>query len=161
MVPAGMKYCPNCTAVLPLDSFGSNRSSGDGRTTYCKPCHNEIGRRNRERSGGSREYHLRRRYGIGRREVDAMILAQGGVCAACKVDPPQHVDHDHETGAVRGMLCSPCNQALGNVRDDVNRMRGLVDYLRRSRGVSGVVTVELYPQPLVPIEIDRAGFHAA
>ena len=58
-----------------------------------------------------------------------MIDAQGGVCAACKTDEPVHVDHDHKTGRVRGILCFLCNQALGNVRDEIPRLRGLIDYL--------------------------------
>ena len=57
-----------------------------------------------------------------------MIEAQGGTCAVCP-GPPQHVDHDHETGEVRGILCFNCNQALGNARDDVQVLRGLARYL--------------------------------
>jgi hypothetical protein len=78
-VPAGSKYCPRCERVLPVDSFGRNRSARDGLTSYCKPCHNTA-------------------------EVDAMIEAQGGTCAVCP-GKPEHVDHDHETGLVRGVLC--------------------------------------------------------
>jgi len=61
-----------------------------------------------------------------------MIEAQGGTCAVCP-GPPQHVDHDHETGEVRGILCSNCNQALGNVRDDPTPLRGLARYLDEHR----------------------------
>lgn len=161
VVAPGLKYCPHCKNVLPIDSFGSNRAAADGRTNYCRPCHNEIGRRNRERTGGSREYHLRRRYGIGQADVDAMLDRQGDVCAACGADKPQHVDHDHETGAVRGMLCSLCNQALGNVCDDINRLHGLIRYLRRARGAAPVRVVELYDCTRYDIEIDPRGLHAA
>jgi hypothetical protein len=61
-----------------------------------------------------------------------MIEAQGGTCAVCP-GPPQHVDHDHETGEVRGILCFNCNQALGNVRDDPKTLRGLARYLDEHR----------------------------
>jgi Recombination endonuclease VII len=54
-----------------------------------------------------------------------MLAAQGGVCAVCEKPDPEHVDHDHETGVVRGMLCFNCNQALGNARDDVEVLRRL------------------------------------
>lgn len=131
--PDGMKWCPSCGGHLPVEAFGRNRSSGDGRTAYCKPCHNEIGRVNRTRRHGStREYHLRRRYGIGVAEYDAMVEAQGGLCALCKERKPQHVDHDHLTNQIRGVLCSCCNQGLGNFRDSVASLREAIDYLEIS-----------------------------
>jgi hypothetical protein len=118
---------------MPLDAFGSNRSARDGLTGYCKPCHNAVGKETYERLYGStREYHLRRRYGITGAEVEAMVAAQGGTCAVCS-GPPQHVDHDHATGDVRGILCSNCNQALGNVRDEPQALRALAHYLETAK----------------------------
>ena len=61
-----------------------------------------------------------------------MIEAQGGTCAVCS-GPAQHVDHDHETGEVRGVLCFNCNQALGNARDDAAVLRRLARYLELHR----------------------------
>lgn len=157
----GTKYCPRCDQTLPIESFGKNRSTRDGLTGYCKACHNTAGRQSKERNGGAREYHLRRRYGIGQADVDAMLVAQGGLCAACRQDTPDHVDHDHRTGRVRGMLCFLCNQALGNVRDDVNRLQGLIDYLHRARFAALGVTPQEFDQPCCVIEIDSRRFHAA
>jgi hypothetical protein len=132
-VPAGMKYCPRCQQELPIDAFGSNRSSRDGRAAYCRPCHNAVGLENKRRLYGStRDYHLRRRYGLTSADVDAMVEAQGGTCAVCP-GKPEHVDHDHETGQVRGILCFNCNQSLGNVRDDPNVLRGLARYLDKHK----------------------------
>jgi len=56
--------------------------------------------------GSSRHYHLKRRYGIGASEVEALIREQGGVCPICDRSDPEHVDHDHETGQVRGSYAS-------------------------------------------------------
>jgi hypothetical protein len=135
------KWCPSCQARRPLADVGSDRSNTDGLTAYCKPCHNARGKADKERLyGGTREYHLRRRYGITGAQVDAMIAAQGGVCALCRQREPKHVDHDHLTGAVRGVLCSGCNQGLGNFRDDAATLREAADYLERTtvqrRGVA-------------------------
>lgn len=130
--PAGSKWCPGCQAYQPLDAFGSNASTVSGVNAYCKPCHNANTRRSRDRSGGSRKYHLLRRYGITIEQYDAMVEAQGGLCALCRERPPEHVDHDHVTGAVRGVLCSCCNQGLGNFRDSVASLRAAVDYLERT-----------------------------
>ena len=63
--------------------------------------------------GGTREYHLRRRYGIGEKEFQELLAEQGGVCAICGAPDPQHLDHDHRTGWVRGILCFNCNGGLG------------------------------------------------
>jgi hypothetical protein len=112
-----------------LDEFPRNRSGNGGYGGYCKPCHNAKGKETYTRLYGStREYHLRRRYGITGADVEAMIEAQGGTCAVCPA-APEHVDHDHATGRVRGVLCFNCNQALGNVRDDPAVLRSLLDYL--------------------------------
>src|SRR4051812_21679326 len=103
--PAGCKWCADCSSIKPLDEFPRNRNTSDGRAQYCKPCHNARSLESRTRLHGStRHYHLKRRYGLGAADVAAMIEAQGGVCAICKMRAPEHVDHDHKTGAVRGVL---------------------------------------------------------
>jgi hypothetical protein len=63
-----------------------------------------------------------------------MLVAQSGRCGGCG-DPmtSPHVDHCHDTGAIRGLLCTFCNSSLGYAKDDVDRLRGLIDYLLASR----------------------------
>ena len=64
----------------------------------------------------SRDNYLRRKYNITEAEYDALLAAQGGVCAICGKRPGRvrlGVDHDHATGKVRGLLCVRCNKALG------------------------------------------------
>jgi hypothetical protein len=102
-------------------------------TAYCTPCHNAVSEETAKRLHGStRDMHLKRRYGLTSADVAAMVEAQGGVCAICRERPAQHVDHDHLTGAVRGVLCSCCNQGLGNFRDRADVMRAAIDYLERT-----------------------------
>jgi hypothetical protein len=74
---------------------------------------------------------LTRRYGIGAAEAQALIEQQGGLCAVCRRRPAQHVDHDHASGAVRGMLCLPFNTGLGHLNDDTEEMQKAIDYLNR------------------------------
>lgn len=127
-----MKRCPDCREWKPNDEFPRNRRTKDGRHAYCKPCHNARGRETRERLyGGGRHYHLRRRYGIGAADVDAMIVAQGGRCPICGRSDPEQVDHDHVTGKVRGVLCFNCNGGLGQFRDDVEALLAAAAYLTR------------------------------
>lgn len=125
-----MKRCPDCKQFKPLEDFPRNRNCKDGRHTYCKVCNNARSKESRDRlHGGSRHYHLKRRYGIGADEVDAMITEQGGVCAVCGRPDPEHVDHDHATGAVRGILCFNCNGGLGQFGDDQDRLVSAALYL--------------------------------
>ncbi len=136
-VPEGMKWCRDCGEVKPLEEFVVSKKAG-GRGTYCKPCQNARTYESRQRlHGGSREYHLRRRYGIGVKAFEEMLEGQDGKCLICEKPAPEHVDHDHETGKVRGILCFNCNQGLGNFRDDMRSLIRAVNYLMRGSSWSG------------------------
>lgn len=134
-LPPDHKRCPDCGRVKAADEFPNNRLRADGRATYCKPCHNARGKESKGRlHGGSSYYHRRARYGLDVGEVDEMVLDQGDVCAICREGAPEHVDHDHATGRVRGMLCFNCNGLLGQARDRVDILLEAINYLDRSRG---------------------------
>ncbi|MFG3644879.1 endonuclease VII domain-containing protein [Micromonospora sp. NPDC047762] len=131
LVPAGHRRCPDCGATKPLDDFPRNRSGRGGYGRYCKPCHNAKGKESMLRlHGGTREYHLRRRYGVGEKEFQELLAEQGEVCAICGGADPQHLDHDHRTGWVRGILCFNCNGGLGQFRDSPMRLARAITYLR-------------------------------
>jgi hypothetical protein len=76
------------------------------------------------------------RYGLTLEQFDAMLTAQGGVCALCGTDQPGGrgnrfcVDHDHITGAVRGLLCTHCNKGIGYFRDDPALLLKATTYLQ-------------------------------
>jgi hypothetical protein len=127
-----VRVCADCKATKPLSEFPRSRASSSGYVSYCKPCHNSRGKASVEKRGGSRHYHLVRRYGISAAEVEAMVEAQGGVCAICREAPALHVDHDHVFGTVRGVLCFNCNGGLGQFRDRIDVMRKAIDYLERT-----------------------------
>jgi hypothetical protein len=116
--------------VKPIEEFPKNRAQRNGIGTYCKTCHNRIVDANRAKNQGSnRNYHLRRRYGITEADADRMLVDQRGLCAICRERPAAHVDHDHATGRVRGLLCFNCNQALGNFSDRRDFMLAAIAYL--------------------------------
>ena len=75
---------------------------------------------------------LKRRYGVDEVQVEWMKLRQRGLCAICAVRPAVHVDHDHESGLVRGILCFNCNRALGKLGDDASLLAGAVEYLEKA-----------------------------
>jgi hypothetical protein len=133
VVPEGHKWCPDCAEVLPLDDFVRTVQSASGYSSYCKPCHNKRSRASREKVGGSRTYHLTRRYGMTAAEADYLLDKQGRLCAICGAAPAGHVDHDHETGAVRALLCFNCNGGLGQFRDDPAVLRAAAEYVEEHR----------------------------
>lgn len=73
-------------------------------------------------------------YGITAEEYQAIYRAQGGKCAICQratgASKKLSVDHDHKTGEVRGLLCTPCNRdVLGHLRDSITALLRAVRYL--------------------------------
>ena len=84
-----------------------------------------------------REKYLRRAYGISVDEFDRMRAEQEGRCAICGATEPggRHeefvVDHDHDTGAVRALLCNACNTGIGLMREDPSILASAIEYVRR------------------------------
>ncbi len=125
-----MKRCPSCGRTKPLDEFPNNRATKDGKATYCRPCHNRITRRNKvRRYGGEKQFLLRHRYQVDLAQVEWKLLEQDYKCAVCKEAPPAHVDHDHDGGELRGILCFNCNRSLGYFDDDWEILCRAADYL--------------------------------
>ena len=87
----------------------------------------------------ARDYEYRSKYGIGAAEVDAMLVAQKGLCLICKKDivgrtkarAKACVDHCHATKKVRGLLCFRCNSSLGAFNDDPELVDRAAAYLRK------------------------------
>jgi hypothetical protein len=83
----------------------------------------------------SRRARLKGKYGLTVEQFDAMLADQGGTCAICGTDQPGTkgwcVDHCHHTGRVRGVLCTPCNTGIGQMKDDPARLRAAAAYLER------------------------------
>jgi Autographiviridae endonuclease VII len=92
-------------------------------------------RRRPERKVADRDGHLRRKYGITIDDYEHMLDEQGGGCRICGAPPPDggslHVDHDHETDVVRGLLCFKCNNAIGLFAEEYELFQRAADYLDR------------------------------
>jgi hypothetical protein len=83
----------------------------------------------------SREYHLLRVYGITLEQYLDLLKKQDGNCAVCKRDHKEFpvslaVDHDHHSGAIRGLLCAFCNQRVIGRHRDPELLQRAADYLR-------------------------------
>ena len=103
----------------------------------CSDCRAEPLKENQRRNERNRTL---RRYGITQDDYDRMLTLQGGRCAICATDDPGKkswcIDHDHGTGAVRGLLCSLCNVGIGNLRDDTDILLSAVSYLERHKALA-------------------------
>ncbi len=81
-----------------------------------------------------KKHNLKTNYGLTIEQYDEMVRKSGGRCMVCGKKPTGkkglHVDHDHKTGKVRGLLCNKCNVALGMVNDTPNLLLKLYYYLR-------------------------------
>jgi hypothetical protein len=111
--------------------FTPVRNAGN-RAKYCSaPCRRVGWESSRRRSW------LKRHYSISLERFDEMMAAQGGRCAVCGTDdasPHQYlsVDHDHQTGEPRGLLCNRCNVGIGRLGDDPDLIRKALAYLEGS-----------------------------
>lgn len=82
-----------------------------------------------------RRAHLKKAFGITIEEYDSILKVQGGVCVICKSVPKKRkfaVDHNHETGEIRGILCGSCNMGLGYFKDNITLLRNAILYLGKT-----------------------------
>lgn len=129
-----VKRCPRCGETKPKEQFARNRSSRDGLGSYCLSCHRVIVSENKERiHGGQRNYLFKYRYGIDLKEFERLVLEQDGKCAICGKRPAKQVDHCHESGKVRQILCFYGNRGLGKFKDSTIRMHEAIQYLSGSK----------------------------
>ncbi|MFE9609261.1 endonuclease VII domain-containing protein [Streptomyces sp. NPDC006012] len=136
-VPAWHKLCRVCGEVKPRSEWHRNATASDGLSTSCKA----------HRAVRGRQGRLKRQYGLTEAERNASTASQGGVCCICLAAPPAHVDHCHETGRVRGVLCFSCNAALGQFKDQPEVMRRAAAYVEGNAWKPTLVSPGVYLLP--------------
>lgn len=135
-----MKLCKDCQTEKPLSEFYKNNRSKDGLTHYCQPCQTIRIKRTPNYEANVRQASLKKKYGITLDDYDDLLEKQNGVCGICHLPEPESsrfnylcVDHDHNTGYVRGLLCYNCNTALGKFMDSIDNLRSAIDYLTKAQ----------------------------
>jgi hypothetical protein len=136
-VPSGHKLCRTCGEIKPHSVWHRNATASDGLSTRCKACRAIQGRGD----------HLKRKYGITEVERDELIASQMGICCICLAAPAAHVDHCHETGRVRGVLCFSCNAALGQFKDRPDAIRRAAAYVEGIAWKPTLVAPGVYQLP--------------
>lgn len=115
----GLKVCRMCLETKDTKHFHLRSSSPDGKSLYCKTC--------------EKAKKVRNTYGISIEEVIEKLQNQKGLCMICENDITDRwcVDHNHETGKIRGLLCDPCNLMIGLAKDNVIVLDNAINYLQR------------------------------
>lgn len=126
--------CP-CGVERTVANTHRNKLRRGGLDWICKKC-SRI--KNKKRSGRRREQDLMRSYGITIEQYEEMLKEQRGMCRICKIPRPGgkgshfHVDHDHNTKKVRGLLCHHCNTGLGAFKDSFDLLNKAAQYIKES-----------------------------
>lgn len=140
----GLKRCPGCESEKDSSLYYVDRASSDGLSCRCKSCidaHQALKPKTPERNRiDARRWTLRTKFGLTEEAYASMLAGQLGLCAICGQPEtnngrsgavkPLAIDHDHKSGKVRGLLCDNCNQALGRMEDDPERLEAAARYLR-------------------------------
>lgn len=152
------KPCCECKQVKLLTEFTCRRKEPDGLARQCRDCLKKrrdawIDKNpNRPDNGASQRYKeryperriesiMKCKYGIGFKEYNSLMESQGEKCAICGAPPvirPHStrktlcIDHDHETGTVRGLLCRQCNHGIGLFADNPEILERAASYLRNT-----------------------------
>ena len=121
-----LRLCTKCGEFKdPKEDFSKRAASPDGLNRYCKLCmskyylkdrvkqNKRLKARNKAHPEIMRAQHLKGKYNMTPEEYAELVIKQGAKCAICGLPFDKLVvDHNHETGKVRGLLCKQCNYAL-------------------------------------------------
>ena len=130
-----VKTCICCQLEKPISEYHKDSGKKDGYHTTCKSC--SCSRERKRYSSGKikdKDLKLRRKYGISHNNYLEILEAQNGRCAICSTDVPGgkgafHVDHCHNSGKIRGLLCHRCNVGLGHFKDQESLLLKAALYL--------------------------------
>jgi len=136
------RVCKECGELKPHSDFPYNTTYRDNIRPNCIPCRRkyEVKQYHKHKHKKPYDYEkdkdskLKRAYGISFQEYKEMLAAQEGKCAICGTQDMGKrkafaVDHCHTCNEVRGLLCSPCNTAIGLLREDLNTMKRAMEYV--------------------------------
>ncbi len=131
-IPEGFRWCPSCEQAVAHADYSLNRRSSSGFGSRCKSC----------KADEDSAAYFQRQYGLSRSDVAELRSSQDDRCAICAEPSPQHIDHDHDTGRTRQLLCQRCNHGLGLFRDDPYLLRVAALYIEGHRQQHAFATLQ-------------------
>lgn len=134
------KICSVCKKRKSFSNFYNFKNKSDGKSYRCKLCDDKARslwrKNNPERyKKSARERSIKHRYGITYEDYMSLLKKQENKCAICEGHQQGKdffsIDHDHNTGKIRGLLCNNCNRGLGLLKDSSSILENAINYLRR------------------------------
>lgn len=133
-----IKKCSKCQENKNIELFGIKKYNNDGLNHYCKECENKRSKlkySKPEFKDNKKYYQIERKYGLTKGEYFDKLKNQNNKCNICEVDllndKDTHIDHSHNTGKVRDILCKKCNNLLGSVNEDIDYLNRLINYINK------------------------------
>ncbi len=123
------KKCGHCGLEKPSRAFGRLIGTSTGLHSWCRSCQAV---RAKQRRATNPDAARRIKYGMPVGLYDELSRKQGRACAICRRQRKLVIDHCHATGAIRGLLCKPCNTAIGFFDDSPDIAAVAADYLERA-----------------------------
>ena len=146
-VTEGTKFCNGCKTVKPITEFNNRKDRGSsdryGKVPRCRDCTTKQAKdwyyRDPEKTkllARATQYRRRHKGRISKEEAVSLAVRNVGYCDLCCDYGIIFIDHNHETGARRGFLCSRCNFALGGFQDSAELLQKAAAYILRYRDIA-------------------------
>ena len=138
----GRRFCKQCNRIAKKREYDANPEKHRLRSKSFKKNNPEktkswAKRYSEQNPDKIKDYYLVKLYGLTLAQYKELLTEQNGVCAICQEEPTKKqlaVDHCHVTGTVRGLLCGPCNQAIGLLKHSIKRLEKAIDHINKVKG---------------------------
>ena len=148
-----MKICSKCLIEKNKSEFSKARNREDGLQTVCRICAKEsifkwrdknpektylINKKARHKNDKYRDWTLKKKYGLSFIEYNELLERQNFSCAICNKNQSDcktllHVDHCHESGKIRGLLCMNCNTGIGSLKESTDLLQKAIEYIKKHK----------------------------
>ena len=130
-----MKTCTQCKIEQAEEDFYVDKYATSGRRPICRLCCLAYQQKHKDKDPEGfykkwKHNRVRRDYNLSPEEYETFLTEQDNKCQICETrEPPLAIDHCHDTGKVRGLLCRKCNLGLGMFKDDFKLVSKAASYL--------------------------------
>ena len=146
------RRCYHCKENKFLTEFYPNKGNSSGFRYECKPCSYKLRRKELLSKPDYKSYirnnNMKRKFGMTIEDYNKRLILQNYSCKICRSINTYskhnvfHIDHNHQTGKVRGLLCNNCNLALGNFQDNIEILKAAIKYLEENNSPTSAGQLE-------------------
>lgn len=126
------KKCTKCNKIKTINNFFTSKNNSN----WCKECKNSNARVNyiKKHPLKNKFMNAKRNYGISEDVFNKLM--KKNKCDICKIElielKDKKIDHCHKTNKIRGLLCNDCNTTLGKLKEDINIMKSMINYIEKN-----------------------------